>query len=216
MQVGPRKKVWKTFYSLLANTIWRGLTTLASVQISFVCVGFSFGWYNALVPLTWNDYNCSVIAHPRSRVVTVTRGARGTMSRAPNHWRAPESPNNVASTFFNTVQFLPKDFRFEHGGANLVSWPPRAPFNLGTSLARMPVSWWWWRLQFGVDVTTQVLNATRGLFSDDSSFKWMTQTGVTFTSEKNFARESENILIRRLYFWCICFSLQLRSFFHFF
>jgi len=35
--------------------------------------------------------------------------------------RAPKNPNNVASTFFNTVYLLPKDLRFEHGGATLVS-----------------------------------------------------------------------------------------------
>jgi len=29
--------------------------------------------------------------------------------------RAPKSPNNVTSTFFNTVNLLPKDLRFEHG-----------------------------------------------------------------------------------------------------
>jgi len=39
--------------------------------------------------------------------------------------RAPESFNNVASTFFNTVHLLPKDFRFEHGGAKLVCYPGR-------------------------------------------------------------------------------------------
>jgi len=35
--------------------------------------------------------------------------------------RAPKSPNNTASTFFNTVQLLPKDLRFEYGGAKLAS-----------------------------------------------------------------------------------------------
>jgi len=30
---------------------------------------------------------------------------------------ASKIPNNVASTFFNTVYLLPKDLRFEHGGA---------------------------------------------------------------------------------------------------
>jgi len=31
--------------------------------------------------------------------------------------RTPKSPKNVTSTFFNTVHLLPKDSRFEHGGA---------------------------------------------------------------------------------------------------
>jgi len=38
---------------------------------------------------------------------------------------APKSPNNATSTFFNTVHLLPKDLRFEHGGAKLASWPGR-------------------------------------------------------------------------------------------
>ena len=38
---------------------------------------------------------------------------------------APKSPNNVRSTFFNTVNLLPKELRFEHGGAKLASCPRR-------------------------------------------------------------------------------------------
>ena len=33
---------------------------------------------------------------------------------------APKSPNNVTSTFLNTVHLLPKVLRFEHGGLNLL------------------------------------------------------------------------------------------------
>jgi len=47
------------------------------------------------------------------------------MPRAPNHWGAAKSPYNTASTFFNTVHLLPKDLRFGHGGAKLVSFPGR-------------------------------------------------------------------------------------------
>jgi len=35
--------------------------------------------------------------------------------RTPNHWGAPKSPNNVASTFFNTTHLLPRDLKFEYG-----------------------------------------------------------------------------------------------------
>jgi len=31
----------------------------------------------------------------------------------------PKSPNNVTSTFFHTVHLLPKELRFEDGGAKL-------------------------------------------------------------------------------------------------
>jgi len=48
----------------------------------------------------------------------VMRGARCTMPREPNYWGgAPKSHKNVASTFFNAGPLLPKDLRFEHGGA---------------------------------------------------------------------------------------------------
>ena len=47
-------------------------------------------------------------------------GKMGTIPRAPNHWVAPKRPNNVASTFFNTVHLLMKHLRFEHVRAKLV------------------------------------------------------------------------------------------------
>ena len=56
----------------------------------------------------------------------VTRGARGHNSPgAKSLWWAPKRPNNVTSTFLNTVHLLPKDRRFEHGDAKLVSFPGR-------------------------------------------------------------------------------------------
>ena len=40
---------------------------------------------------------------------------------------APRSPNNVTSTFYDTVHLLPNDIRFEHGGAKLASCPGALP-----------------------------------------------------------------------------------------
>jgi len=37
--------------------------------------------------------------------------------------RVPKSPNNVTSTFFNTVYLVPEDLRFEYGGAKLAFCP---------------------------------------------------------------------------------------------
>jgi len=52
-------------------------------------------------------------------------GCQITMG-APNHCSGRrKSLNNVASTFFNAVYLLPKDLRFEHGGAKLASCPGR-------------------------------------------------------------------------------------------
>jgi len=38
---------------------------------------------------------------------------------------APKSPRNVTCRFFNTVNLLPKDIKFEHWGAKLASCPGR-------------------------------------------------------------------------------------------
>jgi len=35
---------------------------------------------------------------------------------------ASKSPNSVTSTFYNAAHLLPKDFRFDHGGAKLTSF----------------------------------------------------------------------------------------------
>jgi len=43
---------------------------------------------------------------------------------------APKSHSNVTSTFFNTVYLLPKDVRFEHGGANSLLSHGRHPTSL--------------------------------------------------------------------------------------
>jgi len=39
--------------------------------------------------------------------------------------RGLKSTNTVTRTFFNTVDLLPKDVNFEHGGAKLISCPWR-------------------------------------------------------------------------------------------
>jgi len=65
-----------------------------------------------------------------------TRGGKGgTILGAPiydgalNYCRgvellleAPKSPNNVTSTFFNTVKLPSKELRLDHGGAKLRPW----------------------------------------------------------------------------------------------
>ena len=65
------------------------------------------------------------------------RYERGTIARTSNHrGRTSKSSNNVASIFFNTVDLLPKDIRFEHGGVKLASC-------LGRHLSLLrPYVWW--------------------------------------------------------------------------
>ena len=60
------------------------------------------------------------------------RNEGGMIPWAPNHYGerrmtagALKSPNNVTSALFNAVHLLPKDLKFEHGGAKLASCPGR-------------------------------------------------------------------------------------------
>ena len=62
----------------------------------------------------------------------VTRGERGhNYPGAESLWgrritaEGAENPNSITSAFFNTLHLLPKDLRFEHGGAKLASCPGR-------------------------------------------------------------------------------------------
>jgi len=61
------------------------------------------------------------------------RNEGGTNPLAPIYYgraewlpRASKSPENVARSFFNTVNLLQKELRFEHGGCQtcLLSWAP--------------------------------------------------------------------------------------------
>jgi len=62
----------------------------------------------------------------------VTRGARGHNSLGAESLRgaellreAPKNLNNVTSIFFNTVNLLPKELRFNHEGDKLAFCPGR-------------------------------------------------------------------------------------------
>ena len=50
-------------------------------------------------------------------------GRRMTAGDAKCLLGPPKIPNNFTITFFNTVNFLPKDLTFEHGGPNLLFAP---------------------------------------------------------------------------------------------
>jgi len=73
---------------------------------------------------------CDTVQNKGNRGVT-RGGKRGTIPRpprqygAPNHCGGRKSPKNVISTFFNTVNLLPRKLWFEHGGAKLASCPGR-------------------------------------------------------------------------------------------
>jgi len=66
-------------------------------------------------------------------------GGKGAIHRAPCYYGeaewlrwAPKRPNNVTSTFFNTVHLLPKNLSFEHGSQTC--FLPGAPYSLVTPL----------------------------------------------------------------------------------
>ena len=69
----------------------------------------------------------------------VTRGQWGTISRAPNDYGRAKSHSNIITTFFKTVglHLFPKDLRFEHGGAKLVSFHRRHLTSLRSCTSRL-------------------------------------------------------------------------------
>jgi len=61
----------------------------------------------------------------RLRDVT-SKGQGGHNSPGAESLReAPKSPENVMSSFFNTVNLIAKELKFEHGGTKLASCPGR-------------------------------------------------------------------------------------------
>jgi len=58
------------------------------------------------------------------------RGLRITSGDAESLRGPPKSLNNVTSTFFNKGHLLPKDLKFEHGGAKLAPCHGRHPNSL--------------------------------------------------------------------------------------
>ena len=80
----------------------------------------------------------------------VTMSEQGDpIHRALNHYGGakwlrgePKSPNNVTSTFFNRVHLLPKDLRFEQGGARL-AFLHRTPQASTTLLFKNTAIDWW-------------------------------------------------------------------------
>jgi len=63
-------------------------------------------------------------------------GQGGTISRAPSHYGAPngcggrQKVPSMSQIFFDTVDLLPKQLSFEHGGAKLASCPGRCRTSL--------------------------------------------------------------------------------------
>ena len=74
----------------------------------------------------WNN---KTLFEEHHTYMELARGRRGYKSLAlnhlgaTNHCRERKSPNNITSTFFSAAHLLPKDIRFEHGRAKLVSYP---------------------------------------------------------------------------------------------
>ena len=90
----------------------------------------------------------------------------GPIPRAPIHYggveslqgrselllEAPKSPNNVTSTFFNTVNLPSKELRFDHRGAKLRPWRRRfdqrgAEFVFCPGRHLTSLRPWWWLIQ---------------------------------------------------------------------
>ena len=70
-----------------------------------------------------------LVDHCRGVPHTQRRNEGG--AKFPGRRITAEGAKNVTSTFFNTVHLLPKDLKFENGGAKLASCPGRHLASLG-------------------------------------------------------------------------------------
>jgi len=68
-----------------------------------------------------NAHTCLNLYESMTSIQGRTEGQRTMPWRRITGGGAPKSSNNVVSTFFNIIHLLPKDLRFEHGDAKLVS-----------------------------------------------------------------------------------------------
>ena len=119
---------WKIHYCPLLEKI---LPTQPHAFASFSCSTFTVNRFKArewkaffsIVKQTFSGISLSNVCFWHNSGVTIrgvtSGGEGGTIPRAP------KSPNNDTSNFFNTVHLLPIDLRFEHGGAKLASCPGR-------------------------------------------------------------------------------------------
>ena len=92
-------------------------------------------WWNIR---QFRQFVTSVMKHQTVQTVcdvsdeNIRQFVTSVMKHQTNHYRGAESlrgvqksPNNVTSTFFNTVHLLLKELTLEHGGARLPSYPRR-------------------------------------------------------------------------------------------
>jgi len=109
-------------------------------------------------------------------------GRRITMG-PPNHCGVPKSPKNVASTFFNTVNLLQKELRFEHGSAKLAFCPGRHPTLLHLHTRHLLYFqsvccelWRYWKALYQVSFDHRGFAALQRLFFDKSRCSWTDRT----------------------------------------
>jgi len=107
----------------LTGAQWSPLITIRFAQTWWVFYMISWCFSTDELPLIITHF-CFIVTgvHVQGR----NEGEREAQfpGRQITAW-ARKSPNNVTSTFVNTVHLLPKDLRFEHGGAKLASCPGR-------------------------------------------------------------------------------------------
>jgi len=94
------------------------------MQSKWKCNSYSF--VCALIKLLYAFTGAVIDENENHRRNEVGKWAQRHNPCAPNHFGSNESlrgalksSNNVKNTFFNAVNLLPKDIKFEHGGASL-------------------------------------------------------------------------------------------------
>ena len=113
--------------------------------------------------LWFNQQGCNEGARRRNYPGAESLWRRWITAVGPNDCGLPTNPNNVTRTFFNTVHSLPKDLRFEYGGAKLASCPGRHLTSLRPWLPPshiFTVTFWKHSVTNSLGVSLTILGAT--------------------------------------------------------
>ena len=124
----------------LHEETWNAASNLCRQSVQALCGRPNIVFENFNDVLTWKSVSFEkTFRFLLHNTRDVTRGQRGTISRAPNRYMGAKSRSNVITTFFKTVglHLLPKDPRFEHRGAKLVSFPRRHLTSLCSCTSRL-------------------------------------------------------------------------------
>jgi len=134
-RIGSDTKLYEETWNAASNLPWQSVSNPCRIVFENCrCSWNRSSWRSHLKICLFSENFLIVIAHHQGHN---DGGQGGIIPLAPNHCGGPKSHNNFISTSFNAVHLLPKDLRFEHGGAKLASCPGRHLTSLRSCTSRL-------------------------------------------------------------------------------